>query len=187
MSKSALLVSTAVGLTLAATSPSYAVPNKGHGEALKKSHNLQRVPGAPAKPARKAVPTKGQLKEMYVVDTWSDEESSLLGGFGLLSSAPLPCKKPCTVIVDAVVQMASYYSYNQVALCPAVDGYFTNGSCMGLGMITHGPHSASSGWRPVPQLTNIAVDAGTHLGQFYVYAFAPAYIGGYQIDYHVYK
>lgn len=184
MTRSALLVSTAVGLTLAAATPSYAV---GHGQFLKKSHNLQRVPGAPGKPQRNSK-AAGQLKEMYVVDTWSTDESSLAGGFAKIDGATLPCKKPCTIITDAVVQMSSYYSYNQVALCPMVDGYFTNGSCMGFGMEAIAPHHpGGSGWRPVPQLTNISVGTGTHDAEFYAYSIGPAYLGGYQIDYHVYK
>ncbi|HWA90543.1 MAG TPA: hypothetical protein VG889_10935 [Rhizomicrobium sp.] len=182
MTRSALLVSTAIGLTFAASGPVAALAAKPHapGAFLKKSHDFQHAKGAPARPARGGHPAPFGLKEMYVVDKWSSTAAPLFSGFQVIDTTPLSCKKACTVITDTVATFASYYSYNQVALCPTVDGYFTNGSCMSINM-------SPTGQTIVPQLTNATAGAGTHTAAFYVYAIAPAYLSGFQIDYHVYK
>jgi len=180
MSRSALLVSTAVGLTLAAAGPVYALPKAlPHGNFMKKSHDFQHAKGAPGKPQRNSAPASARIKESYVVDKWG-EDAAFLGGFAVIDHTTLPCKKPCTIITDTVASFASYYSYNQVGLCPMVDGYFTNLSCMSIAL-------APGGQNIIPQLTNVSVGSGTHQADFYVYTVAPAYISGFQIDYHVYK
>jgi len=187
MSKSGLLVSTAVGLTLAAGGPASALNGAHHNGMLKKRMNAQRLPGAPARPQRAVGPAQsGKLKEVFVIDTWSTDQVSLGSGFSSLESTTIKCKTDCTIIADGLLQEASYYSYNTIALCPAVDGYFMNGSCP-FGAAFAPQHAPSGAYAPVPIMANISVGAGTHTAEFYVYTVAPAYLGGYQIDYHVYK
>lgn len=180
MSRSALLVSTAISLTFAAAGPAAALAKaRQPSRFFKTSHDFQHAKAAPARPQRDARTPAAHLKETYVV-VKSGSNVALLGGFAAIDSTTLTCKKACTIVTDTVATFASYYSYNQVSLCPAVDGYFTTGSCASIALTPNGQHI-------IPQLTNTAVGSGTHTASFYAYTIAPAYISGFQIDYHVYK
>jgi hypothetical protein len=181
MSRSALLVSTAIGLTFAAAGPAVSWAKVPHqpGQFFKKAHDFQHAKGAPARPQRDSRAASSHLKESYVV-VKSGSDVSLTGGFSVIDTTALNCKKACTIVTDTVATFASYYSYNHVSLCPAVDGYFTTGSCLDFTLTPTGQHV-------FPQLTNTAAGAGTHTVSFYAYTVAPAYITGFQIDYHVYK
>lgn len=183
MNKSALLVSTAIGLTLAVAGPAAALNKLQHPAKPKDPYRLQHLPGAPAKPQRNSTPPKAAgLKEQYIKNVWSSDTSTLVGGFAVISTGTtLPCKTACTIITDTVALEMSSYDGFSVTLCPTVDGYFTNLSCIFLGEVS------GSGYHPVSQLTNVSVGPGTHTATFYVYSFGPAYLGPWQIDYHVYK
>ncbi len=107
----------------------------------------------------------------------------LSGGFAPEDSAQsVKCKNACTVVTLDTAEFLSYYSYNQVGICPMVDGYFTNGSCYFSGALSF-PELYSNRTNQ----TNLAVSSGTHTVQTYVYTTAPAYMGHYQNDYHVYE
>jgi len=188
MTRSALLVSTAVGLTLAASQPGFALkPQPGHphltGAFLKRVHDAQRFPAAPGKPTRNTGPRHSSgLKMTSTYLFASNTTSALLGGFDLVSQVGgIECKKACTIEIQGLLQFSAYYSYNQMAVCPLVDGYFTYDSCV-FENLTPG-----SQYTPIPVLASQAVDAGTHMAATYLYTFAPAYLGPWQTDYHVYK
>ena len=63
-----------------------------------------------------------------------------------------------------------------------VDGYFTNGSCYFSGAV-----NPTDLYTNRTNQTNLSVASGTHTVQTYVYTVAPAYMGHYQNDYHVYN
>ena len=183
MNKSAFLVSTAVGLTLAASGPSLSL---GVGKKLPhtgqlKHANAQRAPHAPGKPTRNPGSRHHSgLKMTSTVIFSSDTSEALPGGFFLDSQTTVNCNNNCVIEFQGLFDFLSYYSYNQVSLCPMVDGYFTNGSCYFTQ--TTGPST-----QPVAMLTSQEAGAGTHTAAVYLYTIAPAYIGPRQTDYHVYK
>ncbi|MBV8976475.1 MAG: hypothetical protein JO261_13310 [Alphaproteobacteria bacterium] len=187
MTRSALLISTAVGLTLGASQPGFALKAAaGHphltGAFLKKVHNAQHLPNAPGKPTRNTGPRHSsglKLASTYLFA--SDTTTTLFGGFALTSETSIPCKTACTIEVQGLLQFSAYYSYNQFGVCPLVDGYFTYNSCIFENL------PSGSGFTPVPVLASQAVNSGSHLAAVYVYTFAPAYLGPMQMDYHVYK
>jgi len=178
MSKSILLVTTAVGLTLGLGPTAQAAGAGHHTREIKRPVNGQLLPNAPARPQRTKGPaTSGTLKEKFVVDSWSNDQVSLSGGFAKIDkTVTLKCKTACTIVTDAIVQFSSDYAYDSFGLCPVVDGYFTNGSCM----FYQDPY-------PLVQRTTAPVAEGTHTATFYVYTLAPAYLDNYHIDYHVYR
>ncbi len=181
MNRSSLLVSTAVGLTLAASGPVQGLGKKQPDGSLKHV-NAQHALGAPGKPARDSRPRhRDDLKMTSTVIFHSDQTETLPGGFALDNQTSIACKTSCIVEVQAQMNLMSYYSYNTVALCPIIDGYFTNGSCYFEGSIS------SHGFRPVTLLTSQAVGSGTHMASMYLYTLAPAYLSSQQTDYHVYK
>jgi hypothetical protein len=182
MSKSTLLISTAVGLTLAAMGPVHALGKKLPHNGMLKHNNAQRAPHAPGKPARNTGPRhQSGLKMVSTFIFASDTSEALPGGFVLDSQASVNCKNNCVIEFQGLMNFSSYYSYNQVSICPMVDGYFTGGSCYFSG-------SASiHGFQPVSFLTSQEADAGTHTASVYLYTVAPAYLGPRQTDYHIYK
>lgn len=183
MQKSALLLSTAVGLTVAVAGTASAMPKPvPHNGMLRKS-DLQHKPGAPGRPARPQVPSGSTpLKEKFTLDTWASTTAALLGGFALDGSTKVnfSCKKSCTILTDAVVAFAAYYSYNQIGYCPMVDGYFSNGSCYFTAI------PSGNGFVNVPFMSHDTVGSGAHMAEVYLYTVAPAYIGPRQTDYHIY-
>ena len=92
------------------------------------------------------------------------------------------CKKACTIVTLNTAEVLSYYSYNQVGICPVVDGYSTNGGCFFSGAL-----SLKDLFRDETNQTNLSVGPGTHTIQTYLYTLAPAYMGHFQNDYHVYE
>ena len=181
MNRSALLISTAVGLTLAAGGPVQGLPKKLPHDGSLKQRNAQHAPNAPAKPARPAQPGRGgALKMSQTFIFQSDQTETLQSGFNLDSKASIGCRTSCVIEVQAQMDFASYYSYDSVALCPVIDGYFTGGSCFFENIPAGGFHA-------VTLLTSQSVGSGTHMAEMYLYAIAPAYLGRRQTDYHVYK
>jgi hypothetical protein len=183
MNKSALLLSTAVGLTVAVAGTAGAMPKAVPHNGILKRSDLQHKPGAPARPARKQTPSASTpLKEKFTLDTWASTTAALFGGFTLDGSTKVnfTCKKACTVLSDSVISFAAYYSYNQIGYCPMVDGYFTSGTCFFVSV------PSGSGFVNVPFMSHDSVGAGTHMAETYLYSVAPAYIGPRQTDYHVY-
>jgi hypothetical protein len=182
MSKSAFLISTAVGLTLAATGPVVGLGKKLPPNGMLKHTNAQRAPHAPGKPARNpGARTHSGLKMTQTFIFSTDTTSALLGGFVLDSKTTVDCKSDCVIEFQGLFNFLAYYSYNQVSICPIVDGYFTNGSCYFAG------NASVHGYAPIPLLTSQEASAGTHTAEVYLYTVAPAYLGPHQTDYHVYK
>jgi hypothetical protein len=182
MNRSALLVSTAIGLTLAAGGPVQGLIRKLPHDGSLKHLNAQRAPNAPARPARDSRPShRDGLKMTSTFIFQSDQTVALQSGFTVDSQTSVSCKASCVVEIQAQMNFLSYYSYNSVALCPVIDGYFTNGSCFFEGSIPSG------GFHPVTLLTSQSVGSGTHLAAMYLYTMAPAYLGTRQTDYHTYK
>ena len=133
---------------------------------------------------RRAVQAKGAtLKEKFMVETWSVSTIDLFGGTVTEDVAQtINCKKACTIVTLNTAEVLSYYSYNQVGICPVVDGYSTNGGCFFSGAL-----SLKDLFRDETNQTNLSVGAGTHTIQTYLYTLAPAYMGHFQNDYHVYE
>ena len=182
MNKTKLLLSTAVGLAFVVAGPSAMATGKKH-PPVKGAKNATHATSANFKISKGQSRHHTGLKERFLVETWGVTTVSLLGGFAVEDAAQsVKCKNPCTIVTLDTAEFLSYYSYNQVGICPMVDGYFTNGSCYFSGALSF------------PQLytnrtnqTNLSVSSGTHTVQTYVYTVAPAYMGHYQNDYHVYN
>jgi len=182
MNKTNLLLSTAVGLAFVVAGPSAMAAGKKHPNGAK-SHSGVNFAKAPFKMHKGQQPHTGVGKEKFLVETWGTTTVSLLGGFAVEDAATsINCKKACTVVTNNTAEFLSYYSYNQVGICPLVDGYFTNGSCYFSGSVDPTDLYANR-----TNQTNLAVGSGSHTVQTYVYTVAPAYMGHYQNDYHVYQ
>ena len=184
MNKTNLLVSTAVGLAFVVAGPSAMAVGKKHApQGNAKSHASVNFAKAPFKTHKGQQPRVAKLKEKFMVETWGVTTVPLLGGMAFEDAAQtIKCKNACTVVTNNTAEFLSYYSYNQVGICPVVDGYFTNGSCFFSGTVSFTDLYANR-----TNQTNLAVGAGTHLVQTYVYTTAPAYLGHYQNDYHIYE
>jgi len=183
MNKTNLLLSTAVGLAFVVAGPSAMAVGKKHPNGAK-NHAGVNFAKAPFKMHKIAGhPKAGVGKEKFLVETWGVTTVSLTGGFAVEDAAQsINCKKACTVVTNNTAEFLSYYSYNQVGICPLVDGYFTNGSCYFSGVV----HPDDLYTNRTNQ-TNLGVGSGSHTVQTYVYTTAPAYMGHYQNDYHVYQ
>jgi hypothetical protein len=185
MTKTNLLVSTAVGLAFVVAGPSAMAVGKKHApQGNAKAHAHVNFATMPFKTHKGVVNAKGTgLKEKFMVETWSVTTVDLFGGTVTEDSAQtINCKKACTVVTLNTAEVLSYYSYNQVGICPVVDGYMTNGACFFSGAL-----SLKDLYRNETNQTNLAVGAGTHTLQTYLYTLAPAYLGHYQNDYHIYE
>jgi hypothetical protein len=184
MSKTKLLLSTAVGLAFVVAGPSAMAAGKKHvlGNNAKAATHVASFSKLGKTKNGQARAHTG-LKERFLVETWGVTTVALLGGFAAEDAAQsVVCKNACTVITLDTAEFLSYYSYNQVGICPMVDGYFTNGSCYFSGAL-----SPTELYSNRTNQTNLAVASGTHTVQTYVYTIAPAYMGHYQNDYHVYN
>lgn len=182
MNRTNLLLSTAVGLAFVVAGPSAMAVGKRHPNGAK-SHASVNFAKAPFKLHKNQQRQAAGLKEKFLVETWGTTTISLLGGQAVEDLAQtINCKKTCTIVTNNTAEFLSYYSYNQVGICPVVDGYFTNGACYFSGTV--GPEDL---YANRTNQTNLTVGAGTHLVQTYVYTVAPAYLGHYQNDYHVYQ
>jgi len=182
MNKTNLLLSTAVGLAFVVAGPSAMAAGKKHPNGAK-GHAGVNFAKAPFKMHKGTQPSKNGLKEKFLVETWGTTTVALFGGFAVEDSAnTINCKNACTVVTNNTAEFLSYYSYNQVGICPLVDGYFTNGSCYFSGALSFQDLYANR-----TNQTNLAVSSGSHTVQTYVYTVAPAYMGHYQNDYHVYQ
>lgn len=183
MNKTNLLLSTAVGVAFVVAGSAAMAIGKKHPNGAK-GHAGINFATAPFKLHKNAQPKKSSgLKEKFLVETWGVTTVALPGGMYNEDSAQIVnCKKACTVVTNNTAEFLSYVSYNQVGICPVVDGYFTNGSCYFAGTVN--PNDLYTNRN---SQTNLAVAAGTHLVQTYVYTVAPAYLGHYQNDYHVYQ
>jgi len=182
MNKTNLLLSTAVGLAFVVAGPSAMAAGKKHPNGAK-GHAGVSFAKAPFKMHKGQQPKHTGLKEKFLVETWGATTVSLRGGFAVEDAATsINCKKACTIVTVNTAEFLSYYSYNQVGICPLVDGYFTNGSCYFSGTV-----NPTDLYTNRTNQTNLAVGSGTHTVQTYVYTVAPAYMGHYQNDYHVYE
>jgi len=184
MSKTKLLLSTAVGLAFVVAGPSAMAVGKKHAPVKgAKSAVGINFAKAPFKVKKNQAPSKNGLKERFMVETWGVTTQAVVPGYLNVEDAPqsIFCKKACTITTMNTAELLSYYSYNQVGICPIVDGYFTNGSCYFSGAL-----SFDQLYTNRTNQTNLSVGTGTHTAQTYLYVFAPAYLGHYQNDYHVY-
>ena len=184
MHKTNLLLSTAVGLAFVVAGPSAMAAGKKHAPVKGASHATGvNFAKAPFKMHKGMQPKTGVGKEKFLVETWGTTTVALFGGFAVEDAAQsISCKKACTVVTNNTAEFLSYYSYNQVAICPLVDGYFTNGSCYFSGALSFQDLYANR-----TNQTNYSAGSGSHTLQTYVYTVAPAYMGHYQNDYHVYQ
>ena len=183
MTKTSLLASTAVGLAFVVAGPSAMAIGKKHAPLGAKPRASVDFSKAPFRRHAALPPKTATLTEQYMVETWGTTTTALLGGnFAEDAAQTIRCKKPCTVVTLNTAEIHSYYSYNQVAICPVVDGYFTNGSCYFAGAL-----SPKDLYRNETNQTNLEVGRGKHTVQTYLYTTAPAYLGHYQNDYHVYQ
>jgi hypothetical protein len=185
MHKTNLLLSTAVGLAFVVAGPSAMAAGTKHAPNGVKAHSGVNFAKAPFK-LHKASPAhtpKGGLKQKFLVETWGVTTVALTsGGFHAEDAAfTVNCKKACTVVTNNTAEFLSYYSYNQVGICPIVDGYFTNGSCFFSGALSF-PDLYSNRTNQ----TNLAVGSGSHTLQTYVYNTAPLNMAHYQNDYSIY-
>jgi len=183
MNKTKLLLSTAVGLAFVVAGPSAMAVGKKH-VPVKGTKSATHFTSSQFKVKHGQTPKHTGLKERFLVETWGVTTVSLLGGSLTADDAAqsVKCKNACTIVTDNTAEFLSYYSYNQVGICPMVDGYFTNGSCYFSGALAFTDLYANR-----TNQTNLAVSSGTHTVQTYVYTTAPAYMGHYQNDYHVYE
>jgi len=183
MNKTKLLLSTAVGLAFVVAGPSAMAVGKKHvlGNNAKGATHFS---SAQFKSKHGQTPKHTGLKERFLVETWGVTTVALTGGALTADDAAttINCKNQCTVVTLNTAEFLSYYSYNQVGICPMVDGYFTNGSCYFSGAVNPTDLYANR-----TNQTNYVAGAGTHVVQTYVYTTAPAYMGHYQNDYHVYE
>lgn len=183
MNKTALLLSTAVGLAFAVTGPSALSLGKRHAPAGVRGQTHANFAKTPFKPARSERPKAGALKEKFLIETWGLTTVVVPGGTVPIDAPQkFKCKSTCTIVTNNTAELLSYYSYNQVGICPVVDGYATNGSCNFSGTLSFEDLYANR-----TNQTNLTVEAGSHTVQTYLYTFAPAYLGHYQNDYHVYQ
>jgi len=184
MNKTNLLLSTAVGLAFVVAGPSAMAVGKKHApQGNAKSHSSINFAKAPFKTLKGQQPKHTGMHEKFMVETWGVTTVSLLGGFAPMDAAQtISCNKACNVVTNNTAEFLSYYSYNQVGICPMVDGYFTNGSCYFSGAL-----SFTELYTNRTNQTNLSVGSGAHTVQTYVYTVAPAYMGHYQNDYHIYQ
>jgi len=188
MKKTHLLLSTAVGLAFVIAGPAALAVGKKHAPAGNaKAHQAVNFSKSPFK-----VPKHQQrhgkpnhLKPRMTIDTWAAFSTAvtLPAGFSAEDAATTAtCLKTCTIVTMNTAELLSYYSYNQVGICPLVDGYFTNGSCYFSGAL-----SPKEDFTNRTNQTNLTVASGTHVIQTYLYVTAPAYLGHYQNDYTLYQ
>jgi hypothetical protein len=183
MSKTSLLLSTAVGLAFFVTGPFAAALEKKHPPAGVKRQSRANFAKTPFKPTKVRLPAGQGLKEKFLVETWGATTVQEPGGTVAMDAPQtIKCKNACTIVTNNTAELLSYYSYNQVGICPVVDGYATNGSCSFSGTL-----SFDSLYANRTNQTNLSVGPGTHTVQTYLYTFAPAYLSHFQNDYHVYQ
>lgn len=187
MDKTKLLVSTAVGLAFVVAGPSAIAAGKKHTQngttKSAVSVNFAKAPFKSHSNTHAPKKNKGH-QEQFMVETWGTTTVVLPGATFVADDAAqtIKCKKACLLVTYNTAEFLSYYSYNQVGICPEVDGYFTNGSCYFSGALSF-PDLYSNRTNQ----TNLDLAAGSHTVQTYVYTTAPAYMGHYQNDYHVYS
>jgi len=184
MNKTNLLLSTAVGMAFVVAGPVAQAAGKKHPpQGNAKAHASINFAKSPFKVQKTRTPPPRQgLHEKFMLETWSVSTVSLLGGMAAEDPAQtFHCRVACTVVTLNTAEFLSYYSYNQTGICPVVDGYMTNGACYFSGTVEFKDLYANRN-----NQTNLAVGAGTHTVQTYVYTVSPAYLGHYQNDYHIY-
>jgi hypothetical protein len=179
MSKTTLLVSTAVGLTLA-VAPAYAAKHNPQGKTSHPSLNTLQKNGFKGWSTTKHGTVTPDGKKTVL--TWS--VSTMAGSFFAFdptSSATIACKKGCTIVTESVANMLTSNgasTYEQTALCPVVDGTFTNGSCY-----YSGNSEFHDLYHTITNDTNITVGSGSHSIYVYLYSEGPAYWGHRQNQY----
>jgi hypothetical protein len=176
MRRSALLLSTAIGVILVGAPPAFAKPRKNPAIDFAKSQFRDR-PGA-----RRGPPGHVTLRPRGAILTWGVEIVSVPGESltPIDAAVAVTCKSFCSVVTESTAQILSYYSYNEAAICPVIDGYFTNGACYFSGAPGPGDLYANQ-----TNQTNFFAGLGAHIFQTYLYTVAPAYLGHYQNVYHI--
>jgi hypothetical protein len=189
MKKTHLLLSTAVGLAFVIAGPAAMAVGKKHAPAGNaKAHQAVDFSKskfkAPKHQQRHGKPN--HLKPRMLVETWAAPSTAVALPAGTFTAedtaTTAKCLKSCDIVSMNTAEVLSYYSYNQVAICPIVDGYFTNGSCYFSGAL-----NPKMSYKNETNQTNLTVASGTHTIQTYLYVTAPAYLGHYQNDYTLYQ
>lgn len=189
MNKTNLLLSTTVGMAFIVAGPAAIAlgkkqqPHNGQKAHPSVSTAFLNAHGFKAPPPNQARKGAKHLKEQFMIETWGTTTVDLLGGTVAEDAAnTVTCSKACTIVTLNTAEVLSYYSYNQVGICPVVDGYMTNGGCFFSGAL-----SLKDLYRDETNQTNLSVGKGAHVVQTYLYTLAPAYLGHYQNDYHIYE
>jgi len=183
MSKTALLVSTAVGLTLA-VAPAYAAKHSTQGKSSHPSLDTIHKNGFKGWSTTKHGTVTPDGKGTVL--TWS--VSTMAGSFFAFdpsSSGTVKCRKACTIVTESVAELLTANgpsTYEQTAICPVVDGTFTNGSCY-----YSGNSQFHDLYHNIGNDTNISVGSGSHSVYVYLYSEGPAYWGHRQNQYSTLK
>src|SRR5262249_16357861 len=116
--------------------------------------------------------------------TWDTATVDLPGTSFVAEDKPIQvdCKRTCFVVTRDMAEFMSYIPSNEVASCPVVDGYFTNGACYFSGVV-----SSQDLYANRTNQTNAIADIGKHVFQTYLYVDAPCYLGHYQNEYEVWR
>jgi hypothetical protein len=191
MAKSALLVSTALSLTMIVSAQFDAIAQDGPLQGRPK-----RVPGhlEPCEPPAAVLaprhpflaPDKDKpLHEKFTLNTSRQFILASLGGFcpDATSDVHFTCKKACTVDIKTVSQIGPAYGYDLMFLFPVVDGYFGPGFKDFFELYPNiGPGDNS-----FAATYSMKLKAGLHTAYMLFYFDAPLYWGISETDYHVYE
>jgi len=161
------MVSTAVGLTLAVT-PSFAAKQTPATHPSLNTVHQAGLKGWKSNQSHGVVLPKGSTLAL----TWS---TSAVSGSGFLadptSFVNFKCKlaAKCNVITESVAQVLSgpgSGTFDNLAICPVMNGIFTNGSCF-----YSGNSSFSDQYHTITNDTNAAGVSGANTG--YVLLYSP--------------
>ena len=109
--------------------------------------------------------------------------TSLASGFNTIDTATVTCGGTCTIGVEAMVQISPGSSGTFWAICPAVDGFYTNPPCpyQGLFALNGSPYVTGNG------RGNITVAKGVHTVTTQVYVSDSGTLGIWESDIRHYQ
>ena len=200
MNRKNLLVTTAVGLAFVVSGTAYAHSKHSPKASKRPSHvNFERAPFK--RNLGQAFHGKSpRLIEKYMLEDWGTATGYLPGGFAKAGRGfKIPsCKTGCTVVTQNTLEVYNPSDWvttgtttgvgvwedipEQVAICPIIDGFFTNGSCFFSGNVT-----AADAYTNETNVTNMQVGTGYHSLMTYVYTIGPMWSGHWENDWHVYQ
>lgn len=178
MSKSTLLVSTAVGLTLAVAGPSYAAHPSSHAK-LPAGAKTTGLTGS-------AAIGNGPAKAGILVEDWATFTGTAIAfSFHPYDNLAGKCASKsgkCLIVTENLAQVNDFHSgLHQHALCPVVNATYTNGSCFYSGPVEQGFYSN------IENRTNITVGVGAWAATDKLFSSDTVSIAHHQSDYTTYK